>query len=146
MSHREHLLWLDWLERRGRRPDLYCWYLMQVAAEIRLIRHALSKDPPPVRLADLELKFETRERADEPGGPEPKAVEALFLARMGLVGRAKAAALARGRGEAPGAQAGKGKGKGRPLILPPARPANPPRPDARTWEELDARRRRLKGG
>jgi hypothetical protein len=114
VTHVEHLMWLEWLSRKPNEPDVYCWYLAQVAAEIRLARHSLGKGGRPVRLKDLILKFVPRDRngAEEMSEEEAKRIEAAWMARMGIVG---------GGQRQPG-QAGAAKSRGtpvRPLAQPP---------------------------
>lgn len=146
MTGRQFEAWQAWLADGGNEPDLHAWYLMQVAAEIRLIRHSFGEDPKPVKLSDLKLKFVRDSEATQSPEEDPVHVEAVFLARMGLVGKAREEAVARGQGKAPAGSPVKAAGKGRPLILPPqGRGAKAPTPDARTWEELDARRRARRG-
>jgi hypothetical protein len=117
VSHVEHLMWLEWLARKPNEPDVYCWYMAQIAAEVRLARLSLGKGGRPVRLKDLLLKFVPRDAGErEMTEEEAKRVEAAWLARLGVVGG--------------GQQAVRSKGTPvKPLVQPPkGRVGSPPRP------------------
>lgn len=108
MSHLEFLVWHRWLEQQWQVPSRADWYAMQTAAEIRLVRNSFSKNPQAVRLSSMKIKFEDARKqlqGREMSEAEARAYEANFLARIGMVGDARAAAEARGRGETVGTPA-----------------------------------------
>ena len=60
VSHREFLLWCEWLRLQWNEPSRTDHYLMAVALELRLIRESFSQTPRPVSLDQMRVKFQFR--------------------------------------------------------------------------------------
>jgi hypothetical protein len=86
-SHREHLVFLAWLDMQWDRPARIEYYLMQVAAEVR---RTLVRNPAKVDANDFQLKFKVRGE-EKPVTPEQfkKNVEANKKMWLGIVGAAR---------------------------------------------------------
>jgi hypothetical protein len=86
MTYLEFLVWNRWLDERWNDPDLHCYYMMQVAAEIRA---GFSKNPQPVRLSQLKIPFEMKQPGEDEiplTDAEAKRIEAIWMAKLGLLG------------------------------------------------------------
>ena len=53
-THREYLMWMEWLDAQWNRPSRTDNYLMLIAAEVRRV---LSKKPNSIKLSHFLLKF-----------------------------------------------------------------------------------------
>ncbi len=134
MTHLEFLVWDRWVEDRWNEPDLQCFYLMQVAAEVRQARYSFAKNPPAVQLKHMKIRFKTlaeREKGRAKEGRELTPEEARLLdlswaARLGLVGPGAREKRVR-REPAPKGLATKPSGA-TPKTRPAARPVPAKRP------------------
>lgn len=89
VTHREYLLWMQWLEidRNRVTPDQY--YLMQIAQEVRRV---LSKNKSKILLKHFRIKFgrkkdkENRQPTREELNEATRKSRAGWFARVGLKG------------------------------------------------------------
>jgi len=54
-THRQYRIWLTFLQEQETQPDVVCYYLMQLTAEVRRVTQG--KKSKAIRLKDFFLKF-----------------------------------------------------------------------------------------
>lgn len=60
ISHREYLLWMEWLRIQWNSPSRNDHYLMAIALELRTIQQMFSETPRPYSLDHMKVKFNFR--------------------------------------------------------------------------------------
>jgi hypothetical protein len=83
VSHREHLLWVAYLNEEWESPDPHAWYMMSIAAEVRRV---LAANPGAIKVEDFRLKFKVAPAALQSREMSSWS-RAIWAARVGLTGR-----------------------------------------------------------
>lgn len=90
-THRQHQLWLEWLEQQWNKPDRTDHYLMQIAWAAF---HAFASKRPPFKSKEWELPFKTivdaiakqemerQEQPDSPLGEGPRRLTKEDIAKI----------------------------------------------------------------
>jgi hypothetical protein len=78
ISHREFLLWCDYLDEEWNTPSRSDHYLMQIAQEVRRV---LSKKPNKIKLKEFLFKFT---RSSEKERQKPEEQKAIFNSILGI--------------------------------------------------------------